>query len=107
MTELGSTMDSLWPSVVSELTELVTIESISSLPDHADRVDESAAEVARRITEIGCPDVRVVTAGGSCPAVIAKFPAPQGMPTVLLYAHHDVQPTGELEAWSTPPFEAT
>jgi len=95
------------PSVLDDLTRLVAIESISALPDHADRVDASAAEVARLFTEVGCPDVEVVRVPGGRPAVIARFPAPEGKPTVCLYAHHDVQPTGDPEAWSSPPFVAT
>ena len=59
----------------------------------------------------GFDDVRILrcdkedgTPGG--PAVVARRPAAEGKPTVLLYAHHDVQPTGDLALWETEPFTA-
>ncbi|MCW2900959.1 MAG: argE [Streptosporangiaceae bacterium] len=42
---------------------------------------------------------------GGRPAVVAHYPAPPGQPTVLLYAHHDVQPTGDPAEWTSAPFE--
>lgn len=107
MSDLVTTVDALWPSVVTELSELVAIESISSLPDHAVTVEASAEAVAHRLIEIGCPDVKVVRVDGGRPAVIGHFPAPEGKPTVLLYAHHDVQPIGDPAAWTSDPFVAT
>ena len=44
---------------------------------------------------------------GGAPAVLARKPAPEGRPTVLLYAHHDVQPENDHAEWDSPPFEPT
>jgi acetylornithine deacetylase/succinyl-diaminopimelate desuccinylase-like protein len=58
------------------------------------------------LSAAGFDDVEIVAEGGA-PAVIARRPAPRGAPTVLLYAHHDVQPEGDHGLWSTAPFEPT
>ena len=79
---------------------------MSSLPDRAGDVQATAEAVAQLARDLGCPDVRIVAEGGK-PAVIAKFPAPEGAPTVCLYAHHDVQPTGEVDLWTSDPFTVT
>ena len=95
------------PSVRSDLEELVRIESVWADPERRDEVHRSAEAVARLLREAGFAEVDVVSEGGSAPAVIAHHPAPPGAPTVLLYAHHDVQPEGDHELWDSPPFEAT
>ena len=51
--------------------------------------------------------MRIVSADGGAPAVVARRPAPDGAPTVLLYAHHDVQPENDHADWDSPPFEPT
>ncbi|HET9126782.1 MAG TPA: dipeptidase [Propionibacteriaceae bacterium] len=102
--ELRARVDAVLPGVREALDEHIRIPSVSSLPDHADRVQESAEWVARQLRDAGCPDVRIVEEGGK-PAVIGRFPAPEGRPTVCLYAHHDVQPTGDTGLWTTRPFE--
>src|SRR5438874_11558807 len=73
--------------------------------DHT-QVDRSAEAVAELLRGAGLPDVKIVRKGGQ-PAVIARRPAPPGAPTVLLYAHHDVQPIGDRTQWRTEPFEPT
>lgn len=92
------------PAVRSALDELVRIPSISSQPERADAVAESAAAVARLLGTAGVR-AEVVAAAGGAPAVIGAIPAPPGRPTVLLYAHHDVQPEGARELWCYDPFE--
>jgi acetylornithine deacetylase/succinyl-diaminopimelate desuccinylase-like protein len=106
MADLTARVHDVLPSVLDDLETLVRIPSIWAQPEHHDDVRHSAAEVRRLLTEAGFADVRVVEAGGA-PAVIAHHPAPPGAPTVLLYAHHDVQPTGDPALWTSPPFEPT
>lgn len=90
----------------SVLEELVRIPSISAARDHAGDVEAVVARVAQLAQEAGASTADIVHSGGQ-PALIATWPAPADAPTVLLYAHADVQPTGPLDAWTTPPFEPT
>lgn len=104
--DVPAAVDDVFPSVVEDLKRLVAIESVSADPERAGQVQRSAQAVAELITAAGCDDVRVVAEGGR-PAVLARFPAPPGAPTVCLYAHHDVQPEGDPSLWQSEPFAAT
>lgn len=95
------------PSVRADLEDLVRIESVSADPSRAGEVDRSARATAKLFEESGCPDVRILSTPGGFPAVLGRYPAPEGTPTVLLYAHHDVQPEGAREDWHTDPFVPT
>jgi acetylornithine deacetylase/succinyl-diaminopimelate desuccinylase-like protein len=95
------------PGVLSDLKRLIAIESVSADPAREPEVERSAQSIAQLLVDLRCPDVRVVRADGGAPAVIGRFPPPEGMPTVCLYAHHDVQPEGDPASWRTPPFVAT
>lgn len=94
------------PALLDDLEHLVRIPSVWAQPEHHDDVQHSAREVERLLREAGFAQTSIVDAGGA-PAVIAHHPAPPGAPTVLLYAHHDVQPTGDPSLWTSPPFEPT
>jgi cysteinylglycine-S-conjugate dipeptidase len=97
----------LLPGVLTDLKDLVAIESISADPARSGELERSALAIVRLLVDAGCPDARVIRGDGEAPAVLARFPAPAGMPTVCLYAHHDVQPEGDPTGWATPPFVAT
>lgn len=106
MSDLVERVRELLPSVRRDLEDLVRIESVWADPGRRDEVHRSAQAVADLLSQAGFGDVQIVSEGGA-PAVIARHPAPDGAPTVLLYAHHDVQPEGDRSQWVSPPFEPT
>ncbi|WP_310768702.1 dipeptidase [Mycobacterium sp. Z3061] len=106
MTDLVERVREVLPSVRRDLEDLVRIESVWADPDRRDEVRRSAQLVSDLLSQAGFDDVRIVSEGGA-PAVIAHYPAPPGAPTVLLYAHHDVQPEGDRSQWHSPPFTPT
>ncbi|CAN5549498.1 dipeptidase [soil metagenome] len=106
MSDLVKRVQEVLPSVRKDLEDLVRIQSVWADPARRDEVHRSAQAVFDLFTGVGFTDVRIVSEGGA-PAVIARHPAPPGAPTVLLYAHHDVQPEGDPEQWESAPFEPT
>lgn len=106
MTDLVARVGELLPDIRRDLEALVRIESVWSDPARHDEVHRSAEAVATLLRDAGFASVEIVSEGGA-PAVIARHPAPAGAPTVLLYAHHDVQPEGDPAQWDSAPFEPT
>lgn len=106
MSDLIERVRAVLPSVRADLEDLVRIQSVWADPARRDEVHKSAQAVFDLFTGVGFTDVRIVSEGGA-PAVIARHPAPPGAPTVLLYAHHDVQPEGDPQQWQSAPFEPT
>jgi len=93
----------------SQLAELIAIPSVSADPAHAGDVEAAAAWVAERIRGAG-GNADVVPWNGGRPLVIGEVSASERAeeaPTVLCYAHFDVQPPDPLELWQSPPFELT
>jgi acetylornithine deacetylase/succinyl-diaminopimelate desuccinylase-like protein len=104
MSDLVGQVRDVLPSVRRDLEDLVRLESVWADPARHSEVQRSAQAVANLLTAAGFDEVEIVAEGGG-PAVIARYPAPPGAPTVLLYAHHDVQPEGDHSQWASPPFE--
>ena len=99
-------MRDVLPAVRRDLEDLVRIPSVWADTGRRAEVHRSADKVAALLRDAGFAEVEIVSEGGA-PAVIAHHPAPPGAPTVLLYAHHDVQPEGDAAQWDSPPFEPT
>jgi acetylornithine deacetylase/succinyl-diaminopimelate desuccinylase-like protein len=101
--DLRAAIDRELPGVRADLEDLVRIPGIAFDGFDHSHVERSAEAVTELLRGAGLPDVRIVRAGGQ-PAVIGRRPGPPGAPTVLLYAHHDVQPVGDLAQWLSDPF---
>ena len=104
--DIASALTDVLPGARADLEALARVPSISADPARAGDVARAAALVADHARDACAADVQVLSAGGA-PAVVATWPAPAGAPTVLLYAHLDVQPTGPAAQWTSPPFEPT
>ncbi len=111
---LRSAVETGLPTAISALADLVAIPSIAFPGFPRDEVERSAAAVAALFEGTGLFDqvsVRTAAVPGTgepgMPAVLATRRARPGRPTVLLYAHHDVQPVGDEQLWLTPPWQLT
>ncbi|MDN5600404.1 MAG: dipeptidase [Brachybacterium sp.] len=102
---LRARLEPLLPTAVEDLKDLVRIPSIAFDGYDREPVRRSAEAVAELLRGAGMAEVSIESVEGGSPAVIGRTPAAEGRPTVLLYAHHDVQPTGAVEDWSSDPFD--
>ena len=102
---LRARLETLLPHSVEDLKDLVRIPSIAFDGYDREPVRRSAEAVAELLRGAGMAEVSIESVEGGSPAVIGRTPAAEGRPTVMLYAHHDVQPTGAVEDWTSEPFE--
>lgn len=99
---IAKNRETLW----NDYLDLVRIPSVSAKPDHAEHVRRAAEWVAGRCRRMGLEHVEVWQEGGQ-PAVYGDWLHAEGAPTIVVYAHFDVQPPEPLELWTTPAFEPT
>ncbi|HWZ44099.1 MAG TPA: dipeptidase [Candidatus Saccharimonadales bacterium] len=91
---------------LGELKALLRIPSVSTAPEHKSDVQKAAEFVAGDLRSIGMENVEVIPTDGH-PLIYADWLHAPGKPTVLCYAHYDVQPAEPLNEWISPPFEPT
>ncbi|OAR27082.1 dipeptidase [Streptomyces sp. ERV7] len=105
---IAETVASLMPRAQAELTELVAFQSVA---DEAvaprSECEAAAAWVAGALSAEGFRDVALLDTPDGSQSVYGFLPGPADAPTVLLYAHYDVQPMLDESAWLSPPFELT
>src|SRR5438105_9872772 len=92
------------PGTRDDLERLIRIPSVSFPGFDPANVQASAEETRRILDDLGAR-TEILEVRGAHPAVVGRLDAPDGAPTVLLYAHHDVQPEGPSDLWDSPPYE--
>ncbi len=105
---LNAALDALerdMPRTIDTLKQLVRIPGVSAEGADTPALADSAQAVATVLAETGLERVEVLDHPGAPPYVVGEWCHAPGAPTVLIYGHHDVQPTGDLTRWDSPPWQ--
>jgi cysteinylglycine-S-conjugate dipeptidase len=106
--EVRARVDALMKRAHDELRELVAMKSVADPRQYPASECERAAQWVRdAFADVGFTDLQLAPTVDGSQAVIGHRPGPEGAPTVLLYAHYDVQPPLDEQAWHSKPFELT
>ena len=92
------------PDVIGDLKTLISIPSVAFPGYPPEPVLQMARATADLLRRYGLSNARLLEIPGGYPAVTGDVPAPAGAPTVLLYAHYDVQPARREDGWDTDPW---
>jgi acetylornithine deacetylase/succinyl-diaminopimelate desuccinylase-like protein len=104
--ELRDRVASLMDRAHSDLAELVAIPSVADARQYPPEECARAAQwVVDHFAEVGFTNLGLHETSDGSRAVYGERPGPG--PTVLLYAHYDVQPPLDEKEWRTPPFTLT
>ena len=106
--QLAVTVDSLMPRIIADLKQVAAIPSIAFPGYPSEPVVQCRDLLVGLLREAGVPEPLSLDLPGAAPIVTGHIPPPTpDAPTVLLYAHYDVQPPGDVQAWVSPPFTPT
>ncbi|GAK08772.1 dipeptidase [Geomicrobium sp. JCM 19038] len=104
MTTIEQTLAAKREQHLKELSDWLSIPSVSALSEHKEDMAKTAQWTADQLTTIGLENVEIMPTKGH-PVVYGEYLQHDDKPTVLIYGHYDVQPVDPIELWDTPPFE--
>jgi acetylornithine deacetylase/succinyl-diaminopimelate desuccinylase-like protein len=91
----------------AQLFELISIASVSALPEHGPDCRQAADWLAQKLRGLGMDVELADVIDGGHPVVVAEWLGRPGAPTLTVYGHYDVQPPDPLDEWESPPFKPT
>lgn len=105
VSDVSQRVEALLPRLISDLKDLAAIPSIAFPGYPPERVIEAHDFIVELLRGAGVEQVSAIDLPDTSPIIFAEVEGPPGSPTVLLYAHYDVQPPGDESLWSRDPFE--
>lgn len=100
-------LDKHFDGFVETLKDLVRIPSISFDGFPHETIEQSAETISKLLEKSGFQEIEILKLPDAHPYVYAEYIVNPELPTILLYAHHDVQPPMREDLWESPPFEPT
>lgn len=97
------------PQLIADLKTLVSYPSVGADPAMAQGMEDARRFIETRITAMGFANAQRLTppdGSGQAALYAERLDAPD-RPTILVYAHYDVQPPDPLDKWHSPPFKAS
>src|SRR5512144_640438 len=101
--EIREKVRTLMPRVIEDLEELVAIPSVSFPGYPAEPVEQMAQRTLALFREAGFTDARLMEVPSGYPPIYGEIAGPEGSPTVVIYAHYDVQPAPREQGWTSDP----
>jgi len=105
--QLRKDVRDMMPELEGDLEKLIAIPSCAFPGYPPEPVNEMCDETVALLKRYGLTDARKLEVPGGYPAVYGEMAGPAGAPTVMMYAHYDVQPAPKEMGWDTEPFEPT
>jgi acetylornithine deacetylase/succinyl-diaminopimelate desuccinylase-like protein len=105
--EIRSKVAEMMPELLADLGRLVAIPSVAFPGYPPEPVHQMAGEALRLFREAGFATAELQHVPAGYPPVYGEIPGPDGTPTVMLYAHYDVQPAPPEQGWTSDPWTAT
>jgi acetylornithine deacetylase/succinyl-diaminopimelate desuccinylase-like protein len=107
VSDIRAKTEAMMPSLLESLDRLVAIPSVAFPGYPAEPVHQMADETLSMFRAVGFENARLMEVPSGYPPIYGEIAGPEGSPTVMLYAHYDVQPAPPEQGWTSDPWLAT